>query len=309
MQVEEELAGFSPQRDMLLTIGVFDGVHLGHRHLISRLVSQARQQNLLSGVVTFYQHPRAIVAGASLPFLADPEERSQFLKGEGVDAVILLSFTVQLAELSIRQFADLLQKHLRMRGLVIGPDFAAGRGREGDIDTLRKVGEEMGFSVTTVSPLVINGEVVSSTLIRKAVAEGDMGKVARLAGHPYSLHGQVVSGTGRGAGLGFPTANLDIDQNQAIPADGVYASWAYVDGNAYQSMTNIGICPTFGGCERTAEIFLLDYQGDLYGHELKVEIIERLRDEVKFDSVAELQKQVAEDVKRGKAILAARSQN
>ena len=302
--VEAELARFSPDKDMLLTIGVFDGVHLGHKYLISQLVAQARQQDLLSGVVTFRQHPQEVLQPQTrLPFLTDLTERSNLLKGEGVAVIIPLTFTAESAQLSARQFVDLLKKYLRMRGLVIGPDFALGRNREGNADTLCTLGKEMGFTVMVVPAVMINGEVVSSTAIRKALADGDMKKVRSLAGRPFSLHGQVVTGAGRGIALGFPTANLDIAPEQAVPADGVYATWAYIDGRTYPSMTNIGQNPTFNDRKRAAEVYVVDYQSDLYGHELKIDIVERLRDEKKFNTVAELKKQIAEDVKRGKAIL------
>ncbi len=304
MLVEKELAGFSPERDMLLTVGVFDGVHLGHKYLISKLLEQAKQRNLLSGVVTFHQHPEELLSpGTKLPFLMDIEDRINLLKNEGVDVIIPLSFTAELAQLSARQFVSLLQKHLRMRGLVIGSDFALGRGREGDTNTLQKLGRDMNFSVTVVPPLAINGEVVSSTAVRKALAAGNMRKVRELIGHPFSLRGKVVTGAGRGAGLGFPTANLDISSEQALPPDGVYVSWAHIDGKAYQSMTNIGKCPTFGGYERTVEAYIIDYRGDLYGRELKIDIIARLRDEKKFETAEALKEQVAEDVRWGRDIL------
>ena len=304
MVVEAELARFSPDKDMLLTIGVFDGVHLGHKDLISQLVAQARQQDLLSGVVTFRQHPQEVLQPQTrLPFLTDLTERSNLLKGEGVAVIIPLTFTDESAQLGARQFVDLLKKYLRMRGLVIGPDFALGRNREGNASTLCTLGKEMGFSVMVVPAVMINGEVVSSTAIRKALADGDMKKVRSLAGRPFSLHGQVVTGAGRGIALGFPTANLDIAPEQAVPADGVYATWAYIDGRTYPSMTNIGQNPTFNDRKRAAEVYVVDYQSDLYGHELKIDFLERLRDEKKFNTVAELKKQIAEDVKRGKAIL------
>lgn len=304
MPVEEELAKFTPEKDTLLTIGVFDGVHLGHKHLLSQLIAQAKQRNLLSGVVTFRQHPKAVLASKTkLPFLTNLAERTKLLKDVGVDVVIPLSFTTELAALSARRFVSLLQQYLRMRGLVIGPDFALGKNREGDTDTLRKLGEEMNFSVTVVPPLVINGMVVSSTAIRKALASGDVRKMKELTSHPFSLHGRVVTGAGRGAGLGFPTANLDINSGQALPADGVYASWAYVDGKVHKSMTNVGKCPTFDGTECTAEAYLIDYHGDLYGHRLRIDFVERIRDEKKFASAEELKKQIAEDVKQGSAIL------
>jgi riboflavin kinase/FMN adenylyltransferase len=308
--VEEELTRHSPGKDTLLTIGVFDGVHLGHKYLISQLVELAGTQDLLPGVVTFRQHPQAVLSPQTkLPFLTDLEERSRLLEKEGVALVVPLSFTREWAELGARRFVELLMKHLRMRGLVIGADFALGRGREGDTAALRLLGREMSFSVDVVPAVKLSGEVVSSTIIRQALAEGDMARVRRMVGRDFSLHGRVVTGAGRGAGMGIPTANLEIDPEQAIPLDGVYATRAYVNGKLYQSMTNIGNNPTFGDSERGVEVYIIDYQGDLYGREMSIDIVERLRGEERFSSVAELKKQIAEDVKKGKAILDAREVN
>jgi riboflavin kinase / FMN adenylyltransferase len=302
--VEEELKQFISSSETLLTIGVFDGVHLGHRHLIAELLKQARRQGLLAGVVTFRQHPEDLLSpGKTLPFLTDITTRTELLRREGVDIIVPLSFTPELARMGPCTFIELLQKYLKMRGLVVGPDFALGKGREGDIAALRRLGKAMGFSVTAVPPLTINGEVVSSTAIRQALAAGDMKKYRELSGHPFSLRGRVVSGAGRGTGLGFPTANLDVGAGQALPADGVYASLAHINGRTFHSMTNVGKSPTFGENERTIESFLVDYHGDLYGTELLVDIIARLRDEKKFASVEELKKQLAEDVRKGETIL------
>ena len=310
MPVEEELARLSPNKDTLLTIGVFDGVHLGHKYLISQLKEHARQQNLLAGVVTFRQHPQEVLSPQTkLPFLTDLAERTKLLKNEGVDTIITLSFTPELAQLSAQEFVSLLKKHLRMRGIVIGPDFALGRNREGDANTLRTLGQDMNFSVTVVPPMVINDEVASSTAIRKALTDGDMKKVHQLIGRSFSLHGRVTTGAGRGVELGFHTTNLDIYPEQALPADGVYATWAYVDDTVYQSMTNIGKCPTFGYNERTVEVYILNYDSDLYGHELKIDIIERLRDEKQFNTTEELRKQIIEDVNQGRAILSSRGRD
>ena len=310
MRVEEELGELSPKKDMLLTIGVFDGVHLGHKYLLSQLTEHARRQDLLSGVVTFRQHPQEVLSPQTrLPFLTDLAERTNLLKNEGVEAIVTLSFTSELAQLSARQFVNLLKRYLRMCGLVIGPDFTLGRNRAGNIDSLRTLGQDMNFTVTVIPPIMINSEVVSSTAIRNALANGDMKKVLNLAGHPFSLNGRVTSGAGRGLELGFPTANLDIVPEQALPADGVYATWAYIDGKAYQSMTNVGKHPTFGGSQRIVEVYVLDYHSDLYGHELKIDIMARLRSEERFDTVDELKKQITEDIKQGRAILNSRGRN
>jgi riboflavin kinase/FMN adenylyltransferase len=302
--VEEELSRFSPGRDTLLTVGVFDGVHLGHKHLVSILREEARRKEMLSGVVTFRQNPEKLLSHRNkLPFLTGIEERISLLKNEGVDIIVPLSFTSELAQLGARRFVGLLQRYLRMRGLVIGPDFALGRGREGDVANLRELGREMHFSVTVVPPLMLNGEVVSSTTIRKAIADGDMGKIRELTGRPFSLGGRVVTGRGRGVGLGFPTANLDIPPEHALPPDGVYAGWAYINGRTYPAMTNIGKKPTFSDRKRTVEAYLIDYHGDLYGQELKVDIVAKLRDEKRFANADELKQQMALDVRRGREIL------
>lgn len=307
MQVEKELAKLKPEKDTLLTIGVFDGVHLGHKYLLSQLTKQAKEQDLLSGVVTFNRHPHEVLAPQTkLPFLTDLAQRINLLKNEGVEAIFTLSFTSELAQLSARQFASLLKKYLRMRGMVIGPDFALGQTREGNVDILRTLGQDMGFSITVIPPVMINGEVVSSTAIRNALANGDMKRVLNLVGRPFSLNGRVTKGAGRGVGLGFPTANLDIDPRQALPADGVYATWADIDGQAYQSMTNIGRQPTFGGSQRVVEVYILDYHSNLYGHELRIDIMERLRGEKQFDTPEELKKQITEDINQGRAILSPR---
>ncbi len=310
MQVEKELAELSPEKDMLLTIGVFDGVHLGHKYLISQLTEHARQQNLLSGVVTFRQHPREVLSPQTkLPYLTNLAERVNLLKNEGVDAIITLSFTQELAQLNAGQFVGLLKKYLRMCGLIIGPDFTLGRNGEGNADTLYQLGQDMNFSVTVISPVMASGEVVSSTAIRDALADGDMKGVVNLIGRSFSLQGRVTTGAGRGLELGFPTTNLEIDPKQALPGDGVYATWAYIDDKAYQSVTNIGRRPTFGGKGRAVETYILNYHGNLYGHELKIDIVERLRDEKRFDTVEELKKYIAEDVKQGIALLNSRGKN
>jgi riboflavin kinase/FMN adenylyltransferase len=304
MQIEQELAELSPREDMMLTVGVFDGVHLGHKYLISRLKVLAWQRNLLSGVVTFRQHPQSVMSPQNeLSYLVDLNRKITLLKDEGVKVVIPVSFTAELAQLSARQFISMLKKHLGMQGLVIGHDFALGQSREGNNTALRALGQEMNFTVNMMTPVMIDGEVVSSTAIRDALASGDMKRVHKLLGYFFSLQGQVVTGTGRGIELGFPTANLAINSGQAIPSDGVYATWAYIDDHVYPSMTNIGLCPTFGGGERTIEVYVLDYHGDLYEQELKIDIIERLRDEKKFDNTEELKKQIAVDIEEGRAVL------
>lgn len=304
MSIEAELASLSPTKGMLLAIGVFDGVHIGHKHLLSELVRQARQRNLISGVITFGQHPKNVLkAGASRPFLTSLPQKIKLLKEQAVEVVITLSFTLELAQLGSSQFISLLRQHLKMQGLVLGPDFALGRNREGDIEALRTLSESLDFSLTVVPHAVLNGEIVSSTAIRNALAGGDIEKVHRMLGRYFSLEGKVITGSGRGAELGFPTANLDIDPGQALPADGIYASRAHIDDRQRRAVTNIGKRPTFDETERTVETYILDYRGDLYRRQLKVDIIQKLRDEKRFGTVAALKKQIEQDIKQARAIL------
>jgi riboflavin kinase / FMN adenylyltransferase len=304
MPVETELAEIAPGKDMLLTIGVFDGVHLGHKYLLSKLKEKAAEKNLLPGLITFRQHPRAVLASrAELPYLTGLEEKVRLIKDEGIQTVVVLSFTKELSKLTAREFIELLQKYLRMKGLFVGADFVLGRGREGNTNALRRLGEEMGFSLDVIPRLEAGQAQISSTAIRDALTRGNIKKAVGMTGRPYILAGKVIKGVGRGKGLGFPTANVDVDLHRLLPADGVYATVAYVDGKPYQSVTNIGKNPTFSAERRTVEAFLIDFSEDLYGRELKLDFIERLRGEKKFANVEELKQQMTADVKQGKIVL------
>jgi riboflavin kinase / FMN adenylyltransferase len=289
---------------MVLTIGVFDGVHLGHQALIAETITQAKRIGALSGVVTFAGHPRQVLGKhKELPHLTSLDRRITLLKSTGVDLVITLVFTEELASLPALEFILLLKKYLSLTGLVVGPDFALGKGREGDIASLRAMGELYGFNLIVVPPQLKAGHKVSSTLVRKAMAESNMKKVHGLLGRCFSLEGNVIRGEGRGAKLGFPTANLEIAADQALPADGVYATIASINGQRIPSITNIGTRPTFGAGNRTVETHLLDFNGQLYGHRLEIAIIEQIRPEEKFASSDKLLKQIKEDVAKARQVL------
>lgn len=307
MLVEDELATVQPERETAITIGVFDGVHLGHQHLIGKLGERASADGLCSVVVTFRHHPRSILSPHTrITYLTSLEERVRLLRELGIDRVLPLSFTPELSQLRAREFVELLERHLRVRRIVVGPDFALGRGREGDAERLRSIGEELGFSVEVAQPVVSEGEVVSSTAIRFALSQGDMMKVTRFLGRHFALAGEVVRGDERGRTLGFPTANLVPDLEQALPPDGVYTTRAALNGRSYLGVTNIGVRPTFGGGGRLVETHLLDFEyRELYGSGLRIELVERLRGEVRFASVDELKAQMARDVERARALLVA----
>jgi riboflavin kinase/FMN adenylyltransferase len=307
VQVEKELARVRPQQEMLLSIGVFDGVHLGHQRLLAHLRDEARSKNRLSGVVTFKSHPEVVLGGENkLLWLNDLETRISLLRNLGIDIVVALPFSSELSRLTARRFVQLLKEHLKMRGLIIGPDFALGRNREGNSEKLQILGEEMGFSVEVIPAVVIDGYVVSSSTMRQALARGDMKKVEKFIGRLFSLSGQVVSGDKRGRSLGFPTANLDLKPEQALPGDGVYATITHTDDDSLPSVTNIGVRPTFGGNQRLVETYILDFEGDLLGQKLTIDLVDKLRDEERFDTVEELKAQMIKDVAQSRQILNAR---
>ncbi len=305
MLIEKELAGFVPKSETALTIGVFDGIHSGHRYLLSKLIEQSKNDNLISGVITFKQHPQKLLnPQCSLPFLTNLAQKIKMFREEGAQIVIPLTFNLELAQTGARQFIELLQKYLKMRSLILGPDSTLGRSQKGNIDFLHNLSRDMNFKLTVVPHLKINGEIVSSTAIRNALIQGDIKKANRMLGRYFSLEGNIITGSGRGTELGFPTANLDVEPEQALPSDGIYATWAYPDNMRYPSVTNIGKRPTFDEYERIIEVYIMDFEGDLYRHQLKIDIIEKLRDEKRFGTTKELQKQIAEDVKLAGTLLA-----
>lgn len=299
MQLEQELDAFSQNQDSLITIGVFDGVHLGHKYLVSQLKELAQKQGFRSVIITFDKHPQEILTPSSHPpFLIDISDKTILLQNEGIDSLIVLTFTKELAAFGARDFLKLLQSKLGMRGLVIGPDFVLGRNNEGNIQAIRYLGQEMNFSVTVVPPVMIDGEIVSSTSIRNYLAEGKMEMANKFLGRPFSLHGMVIHGKARGTGLGFPTVNLNVLPGQALPGDGVYVTKTYLDDASWSSVTNIGDNPTFGDTGHSIETFLLNYNSDLYYHEIKIEFIKKIRNEIKFSGVEQLKKQISEDIKQ-----------
>jgi riboflavin kinase / FMN adenylyltransferase len=305
MGIEQELAILTPQADTILAIGVFDGVHAGHRYLLETLQQRAAERNLLSGVVTFSPHPQSVLRPHDqLPWLSSLEDRVTAFHQSGIDVVAVLTFTPEVARLGARDFISLLKKHLKMRGIIVGPDFTLGRGGEGNISLLRTLGDEMEFDVEVVSPYMINGDVVSSTLIRRALIQGDMKRVEKLMGRRFYLRGRVVTSDKRGRVLGFPTANVDVQPQQALPNDGVYATIVHIDTKHFPSATNIGTRPTFGEAKRMVEAHLLNYKGNLYGKEIRVEFVRKLRDERRFGSTEELKMQIERDVREIEALLA-----
>ena len=298
------MVNVAPSRDTVLTIGTFDGVHLGHQQLLHHLKGVAVRNGLLSVVLTFRNHPRLVLnPEVNLHYITALKERVVLLQGQGVDLVIAVDFTRELSLLKAQEFVALLSEHLKMKGLVVGPDFALGHSREGDIPALKRLGAKMGFWLEPVEQVLMGKSNIKSSVIRNFITEGDVETASRMLGRWYSLTGLVVEGDRRGRLLGFPTANLSLDSNLVIPADGIYATWAIVEGRRYQAATCIGVRPTFGVNNRTVEAFILDFEGDIYGIPLTLEFARRLREERAFSSVEALIEQMKLDVEQTRDLL------
>ncbi len=304
MRIEQELAQAQIDRDSVLTIGVFDGVHRGHQSLIAKVIAEAEAKGSASCVLTFRNHPDSVLNPNFQPqYITSVAERIRLIRGLGVDFVVPITFDMELAKLRARKFTELLRGCLRMRGIVIGPDFAMGYKREGNVDLLSSLGDELGFSVSVVDLLSEGGDAVHSTSIRRALTEGSVSDVSKKLGRNFSIIGTVVSGDKRGRTLGFPTANIEVGFDMAVPGNGIYATLAFVDGERHMAATSIGTRPTFDGKGRTIEAFLLGFDSNLYNKELRLEFVERLRDELKFDSVDALLEQMELDVEQTRIIL------
>jgi len=288
----------------VVTLGNFDGVHLGHRALFRSLVKTARQLNCPSIVYTFNPHPLKFLAPEKAPLLLNtPAEKQRLIAASHVDYLIETPFTTDFAKMSPEIFVtDILLEKLRIKALVIGYDYAFGKGRRGNSDFLQACGEKYGFHVEVLQPVGDDGLPYSSTLIRQMVAAGDVSGVVRLLGRQYNLEGVVVPGDQRGRALGFPTANLETEKEQ-LPAPGVYAVKVRHNLQEYGGVVNIGSRPTFNVEGSTIEVYLLDFTGELYGQKLRIYFVDRLRDERKFASVEALVATIEMDVVRARQIL------
>lgn len=288
-----------------VTVGVFDGVHRGHQQIIQRLTSGAHAIGVPAVVITFDPHPAKVFGRGEINLLTLPEERAELLGNMGVDVVVTHPFNRDVANITASEFMQTLRDRLGVDHLVLGYDSTLGRNREGNATRLTEIGLGLGYTVEVVSALSDESGVISSTEIRKLITVGNVAEAARLLGRPYPLRGPVVHGDHRGRTIGFPTANVEYSREKIIPAGGIYACWAKVDGQKYGAAVNIGINPTFTPEKRTmnVEAYLLDFQRDIYDRNLELEFIARLRDEMRFDSVDTLVKQIWDDVEMTRRIL------
>ena len=297
MGLFQELKIEKKLQDSFLTVGVFDGVHLGHKHLMEKLTESARKHRRSSGILTFKNHPATILNPKFQPnFLTSLETKLALLEATGVDFVSAITFDEAVAKFSAKDFLCLLKRKLGMKGLVVGPDFQMGKNREAGVERLSDLGKEIGFTLEIIELQEQSGMEIRSTVIRNMISTGNMREASIMLGRLYSLRGLVITGMKRGRLLGFPTANITFDQEICIPTNGIYATIAIVNGIRYPAATSIGTNPTFNGKEQTVETYILDFDKDIYGEKITIEFYDRLRDELLFENVDDLLVQMKADV-------------
>ena len=297
-------------RPTAATIGVFDGVHRGHQTVLKHVVESARTHGMASAAITFHPHPRQVLRpDLRTEYVTSLEDRLSLIMRTGLDGVATVSFTSEFAQTDAGNFVRMLVEEFNLSRLVIGEDFALGRQRGGDPETLAALGKELGYEVEVIELLTNDSTTkVSSTEIRNALVDGDVNGVSELLGRRFSLHGPVVVGFERGRTIGFATANVAIGNDRAIPAPGVYATIAHLASGPTPSVTNIGMRPTFDdGGGLSIECHIIDFDDDIYGTDLRVEFVERLRGERKFDGIDALVEQIGKDRNAARELLASMS--
>jgi len=306
MEIIRNIEALAPHPHPVVALGNFDGVHLGHRAILKTAIDRARAASGTAFALTFDPMPAKVLAPARAPqLILAPEDKLELLRDSGIDGVIMLAFTVALSRLAPADFVrEYLLGKIGAREVVVGHSVSFGHARAGNAGVMTELGRRMGFATVVVGPVTAADAVVSSTRVRELIAAGEMRRVAELLGRVHFLSGTVVHGRERGRTIGFPTANLE-SATECLPPDGVYATRVVLPEGAFASITNIGMRPTFAEPARTIEAHIFNFGRDIYGAKIRLEIVERIRGERKFESGEALAAQIAEDLKRAKEILAA----
>lgn len=308
MQHITDLSHADPSGPTIVAVGMFDGVHRGHQHLLQRLVETAHAAGYTPAVLTFFPHPDKVLGRAQgRYYLTSPQQRAALLGALGVEIVITHPFDDTVRQIRAAEFVDRLLTYLKLRELWVGQDFALGYKREGDVAFLREQGAQKGFRLEVIDLVGSddNGVIITSSAIRSALEAGDVERAARWLGRPYAVEGKVIPGDGRGRTIGFATANLDVWDEQVLPANGVYAGWARIGGGVFMAVANVGRRPTFEGQAVRLEAHLLDFDRPIYGETLEFSFVARLRDERRFEGIEVLVAQIRRDADQGRALLGA----
>lgn len=308
MQIIRDLAQARLAAPTVLTIGTFDGLHLGHQALISQLNEAAQKRQAQSAVIAFHPRPKTVLAPHRHPndYLTTSEERIVLFEKLGLNVLIVIPFSLEFAQTTAYDFMKLLTDHINLIELWSGHDFALGKNREGNIEKLAELGRIFNYTVHEFEPVLVNGQIISSTQIRQLLLAGDIRQAAQLLGRYPSINGKVVKGVQRGRSLGFPTANLATSPERLLPTNGVYATFIQARGenSRYPSVSNVGVRPSFEGDERTVETYIFDFNENIYGQQMTLEFVEHLRPEKKFNGIDDLMAQIKHDSRQARDILA-----
>ena len=306
MKVIRDLKNFTNSQKTVVTIGTFDGVHIGHQKILKQLVDTARKQKLSSVVLTFFPHPRMILQKEeSIQMIDTLDEKIQWLEKLGVDILVVHPFTIAFSRTSAIAFArDILSEQLQCQRVIIGYDHRFGRNREGGLKEMIQFAETYNFKLEEIPPQDIEDSIVSSTKIRKALLDGDVHLAKEYLGDLYTISGKVEEGLQRGTTIGYPTANVRVGSSfKLIPKNGVYAVWVYIDKIRYTGMLNIGYNPTFEDKKWSMEVHILNFNKNIYHHTILISFHSRIRDEMKFENVTSLVNQLTKDEKKIRSIL------
>lgn len=305
MRIIRQFSSTLDIRASIITIGMYDGFHLGHKIILRQIIRTAQEYQVPSVLITFHPHPKTVVRpDHSVQYLMTIEEKLIFLKNFGLDVLVILPFNDLLAQTSAQDFIQQVVDAVHPLEIWIGSDFQFGQGRSGTISSLKEMGQRLQFSVKTVDLQMTGDTKISSTQIRGILASGDVQQATQLLGHPFFLSGEVVEGDRRGRTIGFPTANISPPPDKLLPANGVYAVKMFIDDELYLGVANIGLRPTFDGHHQRLEVHLFDFNQDIYGRQVKVEFVAHLRPEQKFANVNDLITQIQQDVQEAHQILA-----
>lgn len=297
MTVIKSLKQVVNAKNTVVTIGNFDGIHKGHIKLIKEAVKEARENNFKSVVFTFENHPRRYFRDDSLKNIITNEEKIEIFKKLGIDIVLMIPFNEYMTKISANDFVEkILYEKLKCKTVIVGHDFAFARNKEGNASVLKFLGEKFNINTKIIDPIKIHGKRISSTHIRNLITNGNVSEIKYFLGRNYSLNGKVIHARKLGRTIGFPTANLKVEDKLIIPKDGIYAVKVYIDTKVYYGATNIGFNPTVNGKKLSIETNIINFNKDIYGETIKVEFLERIRDEKKFNSLDELKYQLNKDI-------------